>query len=384
MPSARRLDDVVQSMIRDMTRLAMQYDAINLSQGMPEDNPPPKVIEAAVETLRGGGNQYSITWGTRELRTAIAEKYRRWYGITADPETEVTVTCGVTEAVVAALMAHINPGDKVIIVEPAHENYLAAVRFAGGEPVWISLRPPDFDLDEEEFRRAFAQGPKAILLNTPNNPTGRVFDREFLSFIATLCVEYDVLAVSDEIYEHIVYDGREHIPIATLPGMAERTVTTGGFSKTYAATGWRIAWVVAPESISEPIRTVHDYMTICAPTPLQAAALVALGLPDGFYDELIVEYTKRRDAMMAVLGEVGFQAKLPQGAYYVMAEYGGIRDGMDDIAFARWLTSERRVAVVPGSTFYNGNPGIGQGMVRFAFPKSVETLKLAGERLRGL
>jgi aspartate/methionine/tyrosine aminotransferase len=383
MPGARRLDDVVQSMIRDMTRLAMKYDAINLSQGMPEDNPPPEVIEAAVEALRGGGNQYSITWGTRDLRAAIAEKYQRWYGMVADPETEVTVTCGVTEAVVAALMAHINPGDRVIIVEPAHENYLAAVRFAGGEPVWISLRPPDFDLDEEEFRRAFAQRPKAILLNTPSNPTGRVFDREFLSFIAELCVEHDVLAVSDEIYEHITYDGHEHIPIATLPGMAERTITTGGCSKTYSATGWRIAWVVAPEAISEPIRTVHDYMTICAPTPLQAAALVALGLPNSIYDGLIVEYTKRRDAMMQVLEGSGFEAKPPQGAYYVMADYGSVRSDMDDIAFARWLTSERRVAVVPGSTFYNGNPDIGKGMVRFAFPKRVETLKLAGERLKG-
>jgi aspartate/methionine/tyrosine aminotransferase len=393
MHPAQRLTGMTESVIREMTRLAEKHEALNLSQGFPDFDPPPQVVAAAAEALRSGYNQYAVTWGSARLRVALAGKYDRWYGMAVDPETDVTTTCGVTEAIIAALLGVVDPGDRVVVLEPAHENYLAGVLFAGGKPIWVPLSSPDFVLDEARLRAAFAQRPKAIIINTPHNPTGRVFTREELGLIARLCIEYDTIAITDEIYEHILYDGREHVPLATLPGMAERTITTSGLSKTYAATGWRVGWVIAPPALSNAVRTVHDFLTICAPTPLQEAAAVALGLPDTYYAELAQAYAARRDRMMAILEDSGFRAAPPEGAYYVMADFSDVRPDLagyarglqegqgDDVAFARWLTIERKVAVVPGSSFYH-DPVLGRKLVRFAFPKRLETLEEAGRRLQ--
>ncbi len=385
MQPAQRLATLTESVIRDMTRLALQHEAINLSQGFPDFDPPRPVVEAAAQALREGHNQYTITWGIPPLRAEIAKKYNKWYGMVVDPDTQITVTCGVSEAIIAALMATVNPGDGVIIIDPSHDNYLPGVTFAGGQPVWVSLRPPTFELDEAELRAAFAQKPRAILLNTPQNPSGRVLKREQLQVIADLCIEHDTIAITDEIYEHILYDGREHIPLATLPGMAERTITISGLTKTYATTGWRVAWAVASPVLANALRTVHDFVTICAPAPLQHGAVVALQLPDDFYASVLEDYHQRRDKMMAVLEETGFKALPPEGAYYVMADYSALQSKKDakkdDFAFAKWLTTEKRVAVVPGNSFYRGDPTLGQGTVRFAFPKQLETLEAAKERL---
>lgn len=381
MNPAQRLSTLNESVIRDMTRLAIKHEAINLSQGFPDFDPPPALLNAATQCIHGGHNQYAITWGSARLRTQIAETYGQWYGMSLNPDTDVTVTCGVTEAIIAALLGIVNPGEKVIIIDPSHENYVAGVRFAGAEPVFVSMRPPLFVLDETELRAAFAQQPKAIIFNTPHNPSGRVFSRETLQLIADLCQRYDTIAITDEIYEKILYDGREHIPIATLPGMAERTITTSGLTKTYAVTGWRVAWAIAPADLSKSLRTVHDFLTICAPTPLQEAAVTALTLPNNYYTEMTQAYHVRRDKMMAVLEEAGFQATTPEGAYYVMADYSALQPEMDEMTFARWLTTEKRVAVVPGSSFYRGDPSLSRGLVRFAFPKQVDTLEEARRRL---
>lgn len=380
---AQRLSTLTESVIRDMTRLAIKHNAVNLAQGFPDFDPPPELLNAAAKAIQGGHNQYTITWGTPGLRRQIAETYGRWYGLDLDPDAEVTVTCGVTEAIIAALLAVVNPGEKVIIIDPSHENYLAGVRFAGAEPVFVSMRPPAFHLDETELRAAFAQKPKAIIFNTPHNPSGRVFSRETLQLIADLCIQHDTIAITDEIYEKILYDGREHIPIATLPGMAERTITTTGLTKTYAVTGWRVAWAIAAPALSKPLRTVHDFLTICAPTPLQEAAVTALTLPDDYYAKMVQAYHVRRDKMMAILEETGFRAAAPQGAYYVMADYTAIQPGMDEVTFANWLTTEKGVAVVPGDSFYRGDPGLSQGLVRFAFAKRLDTLEEARRRLIG-
>jgi aminotransferase len=382
MYAAQRLATLTESVIREMTRFSNQHGAINLSQGFPDFDPPSEVLAAATEALQSGQNQYAITWGLPALRQKVAEKYQRWYGMTVNPDTDITVTCGVSEAIIASLMAVVNPGDRVIIIEPYHENYIAGVRFAGGEPVWVRMAPPDFDLNEDELRAAFAQRPKAILINTPHNPTGRVYDRKMLQLLADLCIAYDTVAITDEIYEHIVYDGREHIPLATLPGMAERTITLSGLTKTYAATGWRVAWAVAPPQLSKAVRTVHDFTTVCAPTPLQAAAAAALSLPDSYYTNLAATYHARRDAIMTILAEASFRAQKPEGAYYVMADYSAIQPEMDEMTFARWLITEKKVAVVPGSSFYHSTLDRG-GIVRFAFAKRLETLEAARQKLAG-
>jgi aminotransferase len=366
-----------------MTRLAIKHGAVNLSQGYPDFDPPQAVLNAAVTAVQSGHNQYAITWGSPRLRAQIAETYARWYGMAINPDTDVTVTCGVTEAIIAALLGIVNPGEKVIIIDPSHENYVAGVRFAGAEPVFVSMRPPLFNLDEAELRAAFAQKPKAIIFNTPHNPSGRVFSRETLQLIASLCLEHDTIAITDEIYERILYDGREHIPIATLPGMAEQTITTTGLTKTYALTGWRVAWAITSPLLSKALRTVHDFLTICAPTPLQEAAVTALTLPDDYYAEMTQAYHVRRDKMMAILEETGFRATIPEGSYYVLADYSAIQPEMDEVTFANWLTTEKKVAVVPGSSFYRGNPALSQGLVRFAFAKRLDTLEEARQRLVG-
>jgi aminotransferase len=286
MQFARRLSGVQESFIRDMTRLAIKHQSVNLSQGFPDFDPPRAVLEAAHHALDEGKNQYTITWGSTELRQAIAAKMKRLYGLDFDPGEQITVTCGVTEAISVTVMSHVNPGEEVIIIEPFHEGYAPAVMFAGATPRFVALEPPDYSLDLDALGTAFNPLTRAIIVNTPHNPTGHVFTRAELEGIAQLCQEHDVLLISDEIYEHITYDGRPHIPPATLPGMAERTITIGGFSKTFAMTGWRLGYACAPTPNSTALRTIHDYTTICAPAPLQAACVAALNLPDSYYQQL--------------------------------------------------------------------------------------------------
>jgi aminotransferase len=380
MELSQRLSGLRESFIREMTRLAITHKAINLSQGFPDFDPPREVIEAAHRALDSGGNQYTITWGIPPLRQAIAAKMKRWYSLDFDPDQHITVTCGVTEAIAATLMGLLNTGDEVIIIEPYHEGYGPAVIFAGGTPRFAPLDAPDYTLDLDKLRAAFNSRTRAIIVNTPHNPTGHVFTRAELEGIAQLCQEFDTVAITDEIYEHIIYEDRPHIPLATLPGMAERTVTISGFGKTFAATGWRLGYACALNPLSAALRTVHDFTTICAPAPLQAAAVAALNLPDGYYKQLHGDYSARRDTIMSILGEANFAAHPPEGAYYVMADFGAWNFDGDDYDFARWLPANLGVAVVPGSCFYS-TPGMGKRAVRFAFAKRLETLNAAGERL---
>ncbi len=381
MQVAQRLSSMRESFIREMTRLAITYNAINLSQGFPDFDPPREVLDAAHRALDSGMNQYSITWGIPSLRQAIATKMMNRYHLDFDPDQHITVTCGVTEALRATLMAIVNPGDEVIIIEPFHEGFLPAVLFAGAIPRFVSLEMPKFALDLDKLRAAFNNRTCAIIVNTPHNPTGRVFTRQELEGVARLCQEWDAIAVTDEIYEHITYDNHRHIPIATLPGMRERTVTIGGFGKTFAATGWRLGYACAIDPFSAALRTVHDFTTICAPVPLQAACVAALNLPEAYYEQLGRDYSARRDTIMAVLEEGCFDARPPEGSYYVMADFSSREFNGDDNDLARWLPQHAGVAVVPGSCFY-ATPRLGKTIVRFAFAKKLETLKAAGERLK--
>lgn len=386
---ARRTDELVESTIRGLTVYAASRGALNLGQGSPDIAPPAEVVEAAHQALRDGVHQYVPTWGLPALRQGIADKMRRFYALDYDPDSETTVTCGVTEAVIAALMAVANPGDEVVILEPAHENYHAGVVFAGATPVWVPIRPPGQRFDPDELARALARpNVAAVIFNSPHNPTGRVFDRDELGTIARLCREHDVVAISDEIYEHMTYDGRAHVPIATLPGMRERTITISGLSKSYAATGWRIGWAHAPAVLTDALRKIHDFTTVCAPAPLQQAAVVAVGLPDRYYDDLRAWYAERRERTVALLRAAGFAADPPEGAYYLMAGIAGpaLRAGTgdDDVAFARWAIDELGIGTIPGSSFYRSDPSLGAGTVRVAFPKSDATLDELERRLAPL
>lgn len=387
--AARRVGDLVESTIRSITVHALQRGAINLGQGSPDFDPPDALVEAARRALTEGHHQYVPTWGLPELRRAIAEKTQRFYGFRPDPETEVTVTCGVTEAVISALLGLVDAGDRVVILEPAHENYHAGVVFAGAEPLWVPLRPPGSRVDPDELRRAFATPRvKAVIFNTPHNPTGRVFDAEELGLIAELCVEHDVIAISDEIYEHMVFDGRRHLPIATMPGMAERTVTISGLSKTYSVTGWRVGYALAAPPLTDALRKVHDFTTICAPAPLQHAAVTAMRLPDDYYDWLRGYYDERRGRMLGILAAAGFDAPVPQGAYYTLAGFGRVAQAYglsdDDAAFVYWLIDTFGIGAVPGASFFRGEHELGRGKVRFAFPKRDETLDEVERRLAPL
>lgn len=381
MKTAKRLEGMRESFIREMTRLALTHNAINLSQGFPDYDPPREVIEAAKAALDNGINQYGITWGAPALRQAISETMQRRYGLSFEPDKHITVTCGVTEATTVILMSLLDPGDEVIVLEPFHEGYQPQIKFAGGTPRFVTLEAPDFALDLERLRAAFNDRTKAIIINTPHNPTGRVFTREELEGVASLCQEFDVVAITDEIYDRIIYDGRQHIPLATLPGMAERTITVGGFGKTFAVTGWRLGYVCAPEPFSSALRTVHDFTTICAPVPLQAAAVVALNLPESYFEKVTREYAERRALIMPALEALHFKAHMPEGAYYTMADFSAWNFDGDDFAFARWMPANLGVAVVPGSSFY-GTPGLGKSTVRFAFAKKLETLNAAVAKLK--
>ena len=362
-----------------MTRLALRHKAVNLAQGFPDFPAPAGIKEAAREAIARDVNQYAITWGARPFRQAIAQKYARWYGIEADPERELTVCCGSTEGMIASLLAVTNPGDEVIVFEPYYENYGPDTLLCGAARRLVSLRPPDWTFDPDELRRAFSARTKAIILNTPNNPTGKVFSRQELEFIAGLCQEYDALAITDEIYEHIVYDGARHIPIMTLPGMRDRSILINSMSKTYSVTGWRVGWVAAAPDLTDSIRKVHDFLTVGAAAPLQQAGTMALALPDSYYENLAREYTGKRDAMLALLRDAGFRCYEPAGAYYVMTDITGF-GFVNDVEFVKYMIEEAGVAAVPGSSFF-ADPADGAQMVRFCFCKKYETLEDAKRRL---
>jgi len=378
---ARRTATSTESVIREMTRIAHQHEAINLAQGFPDFPMPAPMKDAACAAIRGDINQYAITWGAPALRLAIAEKYRRWYGMDVDPEREITVTCGATEAMASTFLALLDPGDEVIILAPFYENYGPDAILADARPVYVPLDGPDWRLDPERLRRAFTPRTRAIVVNTPHNPTGRVLTRDEMSLIASLCVEHDVMAFTDEIYEHIRYAGAHHA-LATWPGMRERTVTISGLSKTFSCTGWRLGYALAPEAQSVAIRKVHDFLTVGAPAPLQAAAAVAMRFDADYYNQLARDYRERRDLLAAALSEAGFVFSLPQGAYYILADFSALSDASDD-AFAKWMTADVGVATVPGSSFY-GEGDLGRRVVRFAFCKKTETLARAAERLATL
>jgi aminotransferase len=380
-----RVAHFTESVIREMTRQAMVHGAINLAQGFPDFPAPAEIKQAAQEAIGADVNQYAITWGAKSLRGAIAQQMRTWQGVKVDPEKQVTVCCGSTEAMISTLMAVCNAGDEVVIFEPYYENYGPDSILSGAKPRFVKLRPPreaggEWMFDEGELRAAFHKHTKAIIVNTPNNPTGKVFTRAELELIRDLCVEFDVLAITDEIYEHILYDGTKHISMASLDGMEERTVTINGMSKTYSVTGWRVGWTIAPPPITDAIRKVHDFLTVGAPAPLQEAGASALSLPESYYAKLAEGYRKRRDRLLPVLEEAGFRCFLPRGAYYVMTDISGFGYA-DDLAFTKYLVSDIGVAAVPGSSFYR-NPKDGAQQVRFAFCKRDETLDEAAERLR--
>jgi len=371
-----------ESVIREMTRLAQVHKAVNLSQGFPDFPAPEAIKEAARAAVAADMNQYAITWGARGLRRAIAAKFEASYGVPVDPETEVTVTCGSTEAMIAALLALLDPGDEVVVFEPFYENYGPDAVLSGAQPRFVRLRPPKWTFDPDELRKAFSPKTRAIIVNTPNNPTGKVFSRAELETIAELCRERDVVAITDEIYEHILYEGAFHVPMASLPGMVERTITINGMSKTYSVTGWRVGWVIAQPILTSAIRKVHDFLTVGAPAPLQEAGAVALALPASYYKGLAEAYSVRRERMLGILRGAGFRVYPPRGAYYVMTEIDGF-GWKDDVAFARHLVSEIGVAVVPGSSFYD-DASLGRTQVRFAFCKKDETLLEAERRLARL
>lgn len=383
-----------ESVIREMTRLCNEHGGVNLAQGFPDFPAPEAVKEAAVRAIRDDINQYAITWGAPSLRQAVAEKVAWYNGLEIDPDRHVTVTCGSTEAMIATLLALINPGDEVIVFEPFYENYGPDAILAGATPRYVTLHEPDpgdpggdWVFDEEELRAAFNRRTKAIIINTPNNPTGKVFSRSELEIIARLCQHWDVVAVTDEIYEHILYDGAEHISIASLDGMAERTVTINAISKSYSLTGWRVGWAIAAEPITAAIRKVHDFLTVGAAAPLQEAAAVALRLDRKTYRELASMYAEKRDTTLGFLSRAGFRCLRPRGAYYVMTDlseilrrYPNVRS---DVEFARFLVEEIGIAAVPGSSFYH-IPAQGQRKLRFCFCKTENTLLEAEQRLRGL
>jgi aspartate/methionine/tyrosine aminotransferase len=384
---AHRTSNIVESVIREMTRLSAQHNAVNLAQGFPDFPAPEIVKQAAADAIFRDVNQYAITWGAKSFRDAIAAKYRRYYNLDFDPERELTVCCGATEGMIASLLAICNPGDEVIIFEPHYENYGPDTLLCGAERKFVRLHPPDWTFDPDELRRAFSPRTKAIILNSPGNPTGQVFDRAQLEIIAGLCQEFDALAITDEIYEHIVYDGFQHVPMMTIPGMRDRTILVNSMSKTYGVTGWRVGWVAASPDLTESIRKVHDFLTVGAAAPLQEAGAVALGLPDEYYRSLAVDYQARRDMMLAMLDRAGFRAFRPRGAYYVMADISGFKAGLqsrlhfeDDVEFSRHLIEHVGIATVPGSSFFF-HPEEGSTLIRFCFCKKYETLELANERL---
>lgn len=380
--ASTRVGLFTESVIREMTRLADLHGAINMAQGFPDSDPPAELVEAAVAAVRGGWNQYSVTWGSPRLRRAIADKVAWSNGLEVDPERHITVTCGATEAMMATLLAVLDPGDEVVLFEPFYENYGPDALLAGAllRHVRLDLTDPAMPFDPEELRAAFGPRTRAVIVNTPHNPTGKVFTRSEMEQIAALCLERDVLAITDEVYEHILYDGAAHLSLASLHGMAERTITVNSMSKTYSVTGWRVGWALTRNDvIADGIRRAHDFLTVGAPAPLQEAAVTAFHFPRDYYTDLGALYQAKRDAMLEILTEIGFRCVVPRGAYYVMADFSGLCAD-DDMTFARRMASQVGVAVVPGSSFYR-DPSVPTPYARFAFPKQPETLEEVRRRL---
>jgi aminotransferase len=378
--TSKRTSLFTESVIRRMTRVANECGAINLSQGFPDFDPPEALLRAAEVAARHGPHQYAVTWGAPKFRAALARKQSRFMGLAIDPETNIVVTCGSTEAMMVAMMTACNPGDKVIVFSPFYENYIADTILSGAEPIYVALRPPGFGFDPAELRRAFAQRPKALILCNPANPSGKVFTREELLFIAKLALEYDTFVITDEVYEHIVYAPHQHTYFAALPGMFERTIACGSLSKTYSITGWRLGYVIAPPAVINAARKVHDFLTVGAAAPLQEAAVVGLEMPDSYYHELQTAYTQHRELFLRQLDAAGLTYTRPEGAYYVMVDIAEFNSA-NDVAFCEWMAREVGVAGVPGSSFFHEPV---RHLIRFHFAKRTETLVAAGERLAKL
>src|SRR3989454_1493110 len=379
---SHKAEQFTESVIREMTRQANLYGAINLSQGFPDFPAPEEIKLAACDAIMADVNQYAITWGAKNFRNRIAEKSSWYLGLEVDPEREITVISGSTEAMIAAIMAIVNPGDEVIVFEPFYENYGPDAILSGATPRYVTLYAPDWHFNLDELAAAFNDNTKAIIINTPNNPTGKVFSREELQTISDLCHKWDAIAITDEIYEHILFGGKKHIAIATLDGMRDRTITINGLSKTYSVTGWRVGYTIAPERITSAIRKVHDFLTVGAAAPLQEAGARALRLPRSYYDQLQSDYFARRERLLPVLKDAGFRCYDPDGAYYVMTDISAF-GYKDDVEFSKFLVKDIGVAVVPGSSFYH-EPSLGRSQVRFTFCKRDETLAAAEERLQSL
>jgi aspartate/methionine/tyrosine aminotransferase len=381
--TSRKTATFGESVIREMSRLCAAAGGVNLAQGFPDFSCPQELKDAAKQAIDDDVNQYAITWGAKAFRDGIAAKVGRTYpGWTVDPETQLCVTCGSTEAMIATLLATVDPGDEVIVFEPYYENYGPDAILSGAVPRYVRLHRPDWGIDEAELRAAFSDRTRAIIVNTPHNPTGKVFGRAELDLISELCQRYDVLCVTDEIYEHIVYDA-VHVPPATVPGLEDRTVTINALSKTYAVTGWRVGWTVAPPEITAAIRKVHDFLTVGAAAPLQAAGAAAMALPPSYYAQTAAAYRERRDLLCAVLDKAGFGFQVPEGAYYVLCETGALDPGRDSSAYARRIVQEPGIATVPGTSFF-ADPAEGAGLLRFAFPKRLDTLHAAAELIARL
>ena len=379
---SRKAQQFTESVIREMTRLAMEHGAINLAQGFPDFAAPVEVKEAAVRAIRADINQYAITWGAREFREAIAERFRKDSGLAVDPEREITVCCGATETMIASLLAVVDPGDEVVIFEPFYENYGPDTIICGAVPRFVRLHPPQWIFDPDDLAAAFSERTRAVILNTPNNPTGKVFDGKELEALAGLARRYRAYVITDEIYQYMTYDGCRHVSMATLAGMRERTITINGLSKTYSVTGWRVGYAIAPPEVTDAIRKMHDFITVGAAAPLQEAGVTALRLPESYYEGLRASYLSRRDRMLDILEEAGFRCFKPRGAYYVMTDISAF--GLpDDVGFTRHLIQEIGVAAVPGSSFYS-DPALGRQQVRFCFSKTDATLDEAARRLQEL
>ncbi len=379
---SRKAQQFTESVIREMTRLAMEHGALNLAQGFPDFAAPGEVKEAAVRAIRADINQYAITWGAREFRRAIAERFAKDSGLAIDPEREITVCCGATETMISSMLAVVDPGEEVVIFEPFYENYGPDAIICGAVPRFVRLRPPEWTFDPDELAAAFTERTRAVILNTPNNPTGKVFSREELEAIAGLARRWGVYVITDEIYQYMTYDGYRHVSMAMLPGMRERTITINGLSKTYSVTGWRVGYAIAPPEVTGAIRKMHDFITVGAAAPLQEAGVTALRLPEPYYEGLRANYLSRRDRMLAILEDAGFRCFKPRGAYYVMTDISAF-GFPDDVSFTRHLIQEIGVAAVPGSSFYS-DPALGRQQVRFCFSKTDATLDEAARRLQEL
>lgn len=375
-----RLSNFTESVIRRMTRISDEYNAINLSQGFPDFDPPEEIKEALIEATKNGPHQYEVTWGSKEFREALAEKQSRFMGIDINPNTEVLVTCGSTEAMMAAMMTVCNPGDKVVVFSPFYENYAADAILCYAEPIYVPLHPPAFNFDKEELIKAFEQRPKALILCNPSNPVGKVFTREELQFIANLAVEYDTFVITDEVYEHMVYEPYEHVYFASLPGMYNRTISCSSLSKTYSITGWRLGYIIGPPEVIDGAKKVHDFLTVGAAAPLQKAAVAGLKLPDSYYEDLKKLYTRKRELFLKGLDEAGLKYVTPQGAYYVLVDISEFSSG-SDTEFCEWMAKEVGVGAVPGSSFFKEDVN---NYIRLHYAKKEETLIAALERLKTL